>query len=474
MKTNPQRKNGAALVIVVLSMIAAGLVGTAILSKATSSRYERVQFGTTTRAYYLAESGASYVRARRQTDRTYFPQSETVCLTNGDRFTVSAHPVSFIATNADGTVFEAWHVIVDSTGIANPGAFFEARQRIHFQMDERTEVPSDAGLFSSENAFDFDLWNLQNVDPQDVTIRDTGPSDSPAVNITVDKPDYIGIISLSWTNNPGLNLTSYWLHHAAGGSGRLSYDAQLKMQTFENVPSLHYMMGLSFRLRGNGESYGLSFFRSMTNDGSKAVTDANRPSWARDANLDARFQALRGTNNHAVLWYRASSNAPFRLINSRCLKPDDVPPLVFDSPKSDQYELINYCTLLLQLDEVYADTTKTNTENRIVAYMEPPGVNPPWPNFSTTNAVWQDSTNHPGYYPAPLTWDQNPYSPATGNRVTNIDSRVTSAHFNTLKPPEIGIHVFYDRNAANETFFRDFALRLEGWTSPYGGTQIQW
>ena len=44
-------KNGAALVVVVLSMIAAGLVGTAILSKTASSRYERIQFGLANRAY---------------------------------------------------------------------------------------------------------------------------------------------------------------------------------------------------------------------------------------------------------------------------------------------------------------------------------------------------------------------------------------------------------------------------------------
>lgn len=460
MSTPRPRQNGAALVVVALSMVAAGLVGAAILSVATSARYERVQYGITNRAYYLAESGAAYVRARRATNLFFFPQFETNVLANGDRFVVTATNVSFIYTNAAGVVYEAWHVVGHSTGIAHPGQAFESVQRVYFDMHEKGNVPPAPGIFASEDAFDFGAWTLQGIDRQDVLIKDTGPSDGPAVNLGVDRPEFWGYIGLNWTNIPGLNLANYWYYHG----GRLSYDTQLKMQTFENVPSLHYMLGMSFRLRANGGSYGLSFFRSMTNDGAKAVADADRPVWARDANLDARFQALRGTNNYAVLWYRASSNAPIQLINSRRLVPSDGLLYLY----GDYFEITNYASLLLQLDEAYVGS---NRENRIVAYMEPPSVNPTWPNFSTTNAVWQENATN---YPAPLAWDQNPYGPATGNPITNVDSRLTSGNFGTLRPPEIGLHVFYDRNAANETFFRDFALRLEGFSSPYGGTQIQW
>ena len=471
MPAKPPSQSGAALVAVVLSMVAAGLVGTAILSMATSARYERVQYGITNRAYYLAESGAAYVRARRERDRVYFPVAETNRLSSGDLFVVSAHPASFIVTNANGSTHEIWRVIVDSTGIANPGTSLESIQQIHFEQGERGELPAVAGLFSGESAFDFNMWSLQNIDRQDVTVRDTGPSDSPAVNITVDRPDFMGQIALNWQDKPNVDLSSYWLYHGAGGAGRLSYDAQLKLQTFENVPSKHFMMGISFRLRGNGECYGLSFFRSCTNRGSQAILDADRPTWAKDARLCTNFWALRGTNTHAVLWYRASSNATVQLINSRLLSSTNAPPLVFDSPKSDLFELINYTTLLLQLDDAYADAARTNTENRIVAFMAPPALNPVWPNFSTTNAVWQENSTN---YPAPIIWDHLPFPPATGTRTNIVDARISTANFATLKPPEIGIHVFYDRNAANETFFRDFALRLEGFGSPYGGTQIQW
>lgn len=471
MRTNLQRNDrGAALVVVVLSMIAAGLVGTAILAMATSSRYERVQYGITNQAYYLAESGAAYVRARRESNIFYFPHFETNVLANSNLFVVTADPVSFIYTNAAGTVYEAWHVVGHSTGIARPGQTFESVQRVYFDMHEKGFAPSTGELFSDETRFNFDLWDLHNIDPSDIRVFDTGPSDGPAVNLVVDRPDFEGQISLNWTANKDVvDMASAWETHGGLGAGRLSYDAQLKLQTFENVPSLHYMMGISFRLRSNGEHYGLSFFRSMTNDGQKAIADANRPPWARDANMDENFQVLRGTNSYAVLWYRANSSAPLRLINSRRLLPEDD---LFETDLYDGvYEITNYCTLLLQLDEVYTDGSYTNRENHIVAYMEPPSVNPVWPTFSATNAVWQENATH---YLQPITWDQNSYSPASGTHTNVVDSRITSRDFGTLEPPEIGLHIFYDRNAANETFFRDFALRLEGFSSPHGGTEIQW
>ena len=77
MEKHFQSRKGAALVVVILAMIAAGIVGTAILSKVTSARFERVQFSVTNRAYYLAESGAAYVRARADTELDYPPPKAT-------------------------------------------------------------------------------------------------------------------------------------------------------------------------------------------------------------------------------------------------------------------------------------------------------------------------------------------------------------------------------------------------------------
>ena len=143
-------------------------------------------------------------------------------------------------------------------------------------------------------------------------------------------------------------------------------------------------------------------------------------------------------SDHAI----PAPGATLHLINSHRL------PTGYLYLDKGDYELGYYHTLLLQLDEVYVDASRSNRENRIVAYLATTNQNPIWPNYHTTNAVWQENAAN---FPAPIAWDQNPYSPATGNATTSID-----------------------RNSNNENFLRDFAIRFDSYGSPYGGSQIQW
>ncbi len=121
-----------------------------------------------------------------------------------------------------------------------------------------------------------------------------------------------------------------------------------------------------------------------------------------------------------VLWYRSAPGATLHLINSHRL------PTGYLYLDKGDYELGYYHTLLLQLDEVYVDASRSNRENRIVAYLATTNQNPIWPNYHTTNAVWQENAAN---FPAPIAWDQNPYSPATGNATTSIDVRITVRRF---------------------------------------------
>ncbi|HPT16384.1 MAG TPA: hypothetical protein PK388_03795, partial [Kiritimatiellia bacterium] len=129
MSAREYRRNGAVLVVVVLSMVAAGIVGAAILAKATSARYERVQFGVANKAYYLAESGAAYVCARAAAEIYYPPMNTshppyTNVLANGDWFIVTAYRTNVltVTTNAGVTNFaSALHNIGTSIGVAHPG-----------------------------------------------------------------------------------------------------------------------------------------------------------------------------------------------------------------------------------------------------------------------------------------------------------------------------------------------------------------
>lgn len=468
MKRKPSSEAGAALVIVVLSLVAAGLVGTAILAMATSSRYERVQYGIANRAYYLAESGASYVRARAQLDPAYPPPGGhppvTNALANGDQFVVSACRTNITVTTVENGVtstVSALHILAHSVGIANPGSAMEARRQVYFDMLKSgldlTPFQTNLTFFTGNpDKPDVNTGMLNIEGFSKLEVKDTGPSQGISLAPKVDKVDGEGHVSFDWSGKP--SLASLLLAAYEDQNQLLSYDVQIKMGYFPNVPSTHYMMGLSFRLHeDSGRTYGLSFFHSETNDSPEDLaTDAP---WVLD--LDAAFSALRGTNTHLVLWSRDAAGSTLRLINHRRL------PESFLYLESGTWELAYYSTLLLQLDEVYADASGTNRENRMTVYLAATNSSPVWPSYDPANAVWQeDAAWFPPSDMAPVVW--------ADGAVTNTDSRITSDGFADNPNAEFGIHLFYDRNSANETFFRDYAIRLDSTGSPYGGTEIQW
>lgn len=474
--THASRESGATLLIAVISLMAAATVGAGILAVATSSRHERVTLGITNRAYYLAESGAAYVRARSEQELDYPPFEGHAPLTNtfpnGDQFIVSAYRTNVLVTTTNPAgevvVTPSLHTIATSVGLANPGTALSSRQQIQFDMlvSGKSLDAFNTGVILFEGDFkspDYRDELFTETGMSKVEVKDTGPSRGIAITPKLDNATGEGLMTLDWRNQSTLSNLLLYAYRAK--DDLLSYAIQVKLAYFPNVPSSHFMMGLSFRLREDtGATYGLSFFRSQTNDLDKV--EKNAP-WVNL--LDDRFNLLCGTNFYLVLWHRASAGAEITLINSRKL------PETFLQVDGDEVELAYNNTLLLQLDERYTDAARTNRENHIVAYLATTNHYAAWPNYAATNALWQgDDTAFPASNYAPVTWDQSPYAPATGNMITNTDHRITSAGFAIDQPAEIGLHLFYDRNSANETFLRDLAIDLGSIGSEFGGTQIQW
>lgn len=452
--TAPSRNGGSILIVVIFSIMAAALIGVAAMRVSTSTRYERVGFGIANRAHYLAESGAAYVRSRRQLDKTFLPTTPiTLTLDNQDQFIVVASLTNRID---DATTNLHQHVLLNSTGVANPGSKLEAREQLHFDISERgLDTNSLPITFIDEDGkFNEELWSLDGVVAR---IMSTGPSgDDPALQLQGEE----GQMNLAWQGKPGIDLVQVWAYYY----GLLSYDMQAKTQPFDtgdqSAYSEHYMLGLSFRVNTNsGACYGLSFFRSL----------AKRPSpgikWPTE--LPPAFQALRGTNIHVVLWYRPSdigSASNMVLLKSRRLVPSDG-VLVWrqlNPVQPGSWELRDYSTLLLELKEQYISGS-TNRENHISAYIQQTAVYPRWPDGDPVHVQWQENTNT---FPHRLTWD-------TGESEV-VDTRLTSAGFGTNRPNEVAIHVFYDMQGASKQFFDDFALRVPFTGNPYGGTQIQY
>lgn len=457
MKTGKAGQKGAVLVIVAISMVAAAAAGLAILSVSTSSRFERVGFNSSSRAYFMAESGAEFVRSRDSAIRTTL--SGTYTNAGGDQFVIT------VTTNAQG-----W-VIVQSIGIANPGTALESRQQVHFEFLERgiTSDQRPMDFYNDDGSFDAEAWGIGGgtLTP---TPRDTGPSGGEGA---LDLQGTQGYLYLNWNENTNtLDKESAALCRAwTKQTNSLGYDVQVKIQPYENPGigfGLYHMLGISFRLRENGASYGLSFFRAAAANPTPALPWINQ--------LSTNWSVLRGTNSYIVLWYRASSNATIQLINSRRLTTNDAILKLFNEGTANAaYGITNYSTLLLQLKE---ERVGTNLQNRIAAFVQSPAVYPPWTDNSSTNAKWP--TNVP--FQTPLVWDNGATNVVQTNllsatnyctfaMVTNAEGVVEEVY---AGPPEIGIHVFYDSGGANKKFFDDFAVRISGSGTPYGGSQIQY
>jgi|GEM_PF-2208201 hypothetical protein len=458
MKTDTKGRTGAVLVIVAISMVAAAAAGLAILSVSTSSRYERVGLNSSSRAYFMAESGAEFVRSCDPEIRTTL--SGTYTNASGDQFIIS------VATNAQG-----W-VVVRSIGIANPGTALESRQQVHFEFADRgvtPDQPRDIDFYNEDGSFNSDAWGIGggSLTP---TPMNTGPSGGEGA---LDIQGTAGYLYLTWHENTNtLDKESRALCRAwEKQANSLGYDVQMKIQPYEN-PGVgfgkYHMLGISFRLRENGAGYGLSFFRAATANPTPALP------WIDQ--LSADWSALRGTNSYVVLWQRASSNDTFQLIASRLLTTNDAILKLFNEGTANAaFGITNYSTLLLQLKE---ERVGTNLQNRIAAFVQSPVVYPSWPNNSGTNALWP--TNAP--FQTPLAWDNgasdvvhSAFSSETNYcsfaSVTNAEGVVEEVY---AGPPEIGIHVFYDSGGANKKFFDDFAVKIQGSGTPYGGSQIQY
>ena len=465
MTSRHQRRTGAILVVVAVSMVAATAAGVALLSVATSSRYERLGITSTSRAYYLAESGADFVRAHDVAVRTNL--SGTYTLANGDQFTIVV--TNHVVTNK-GVVMT--NTLILSTGIANPATALESQQQVHFEFTDHgvTSDQRPMDFYNEDGSFDAEAWGIGggSLTP---TPMDTGPSGGEGA---LDIQGTAGYLYLTWHDSTNtLDKESASLCRAwTKQTNSLGYGVQAKIQPYENPGvgfGAYHMLGISFRLRENGAGYGLSFFRAATANPTPTLPWINQ--------LSTNWLGLRGTNSYVVLWRRASSNDTFQLINSRRLTTNDAIFRLFNEGTANAtYGITNYSTLMLDLKE---ERVGSNLQNRITAYVQSPVVYPPWPNNDSTNARWP--TNIP--FQSPLVWDNGETSIVdtaflsatnycTFASVTNATNGVVSEVY--AGPPEIGIHIFYDIGGANKKFFDDFGVKIPNSGTPYGGSQIQY
>jgi type II secretory pathway pseudopilin PulG len=427
-----KRQKGAILITLIVAIVVIALSGSAMLYFSTTSTYGELFTNRQERAYYVGESGINYALQRYLADETLFsPASPAVkTLSNGDQFSVSSEEVS------KGSPAEAW-LVIKSTGVVGTG-WLTTRQLVTKEMKKALATPPGFPPIITDNTgvpLGFDANSNDQLDttwivtPGTITdIVDTGPSGEPALQ-------FKGVYGSIDINPTELDLYSAWENN-----GYLSsYFTQVKIKIVsEGNKGLHYLIGLTFRKVDNNNFYGVSFYRS-----SGLNPPGGLPYWCTPV-----FTNIIGTKEgaslndgqvYAVLWKSING---VKTVLAYALMKSAVYGVVTDGTNT---RLADWSTILLRINERFDGIG--GRINRIKVYVM-------GPTASATN--WNISS----YKQVTWTW------PSTTSEF--IDNSITSNGF-TASRTEIGVHAYYDGNAANDQFFKDFSLAVQG--TGGGGSQ---
>ncbi|MCG6551381.1 MAG: hypothetical protein L7F77_03570, partial [Candidatus Magnetominusculus sp. LBB02] len=258
-----------------------------------------------------------------------------------------------------------------------------------------------------------------------------------------------------------INLLSQW---QSAANNLLSYDLQVKVKVdAQGSHGKTYMEGLSFRFGEDNHTtsgafdstFGVSFYRRDC---------SGCPAWNDTLTSSGGFNVLTDQYVYLVLWRELQGT--YKLLDYKKLTTSD--GVVSDN--NSGATLNDWSTILVSVVETLSGTKRYN--NVYVYTASASNVIPPnttvyqkavlggtinW-TYAFRGSTW---TNYSANWSTNPTFASKPnYTYLTSPNPYIIDDNLTTVNFATYKPPEIGIHDFYDSNAANDAFFADFAMRL--------------
>ncbi|MDP2645543.1 MAG: hypothetical protein Q8P24_11445 [Desulfobacterales bacterium] len=431
-----RQQRGALLITLIVTMATTAVLGSSMLSYFSISSYGEHLSNRQERAYYLGESGANYALQKFIANKVTngpFPTLTTFTVGN-DQFAVKTY-------DKPG---DSSRLMIESTGIVGTG-WLATRQLITRDIKKSTAtLPGQ----SSTASVGFDLSGSGTLDNTwtltpgtDAKIVNTGPSGGGAVQFK----GLTGGINFNWYNNPPApDLLAAWNNNG----NLLSYSLQVKVLVDrQGGKGEYYMMGLSFRVIDDNNSYGISFYRSNGTSG---------PSWWSSSAF-ANFRATIPNNgkNYAVLWKKIAGT--YTVLDYTLMTYNlsgNYADVVTDAT-SDR--LSDRSSIIIRVREEF-DGPGGARQNHLIAYVQGPT------NYPSPTVHWQYSA----FKRISWTWTLNP--PQPNPPITEVlDGSLTSENFSASRP-ELGIHSFYDSLAANDAFFADFGLGL---TQGGGGGGIQ-
>lgn len=386
------------------------------------------------RAYYLAESGINYAKLNVANNITYTASTQ-FNLADGDAF--------IIRTMVDPA--DASRTIIYSTGIANPGSWFESKYDLtsNFSKSGGGDLTDIVGLTVPDengNPVLNPIWTVTGG-PKIKYGKGKGFGNGNGnLGLQGNKGGTKGkgknqiqlyypiLLSLGWwkTTPDNPDLAQAWTDN----NDLLSYEAQVKIKLeITGGQGDHFMHGISFRLSpqnsdwakwGTLRSYGISYFKSKNS------------TWPFSNVLLNGFNGIMNNSVYIVLWEKRDSSQNLFLIDYKKLTTSD--------GVLDGSDLKDWSTIFLKLEEKL-DGPGGTRQNHISGFIQGTSTIP----LGTIDWVY-------GNYKI-VQWNNNNPQPV-------LDNSLITTNFSTIKPNEIGLHAFYDSNASNKQYFADFSLKL--------------
>ena len=428
-------QKGAILITLIVSIVIISITYVGMSQFSTTSTYGELLANRQERAYYLAEAGVNYSRY------LFNPNPTAPSYTNGPFST----PKTFTLSNGQFTVKtydkpgDTTRLIIESTGIVESG-WLTTRQLVTKEIS-KVEVSGSTSapggeligfLDANNNSLLGTIWTP--TTGTDARIVNTGQSDGPALQFKGDtgsidlNPSYIDLFS-AWKNNDDL----------------LGYFLQVKIKVnSEGNKGDNYLLGLTFRKIDNNNFYGLSFYRSEG-----LHPPGGLPSWCTPS-----FTSVIPNDGqvYAVLW---KNSGGVKTVMAYALMDYATYGVVTDVSNQT---LMGWSSLFIRVNEK-KDGPGGARRNYLKAYVIGPASYP----LGTT--IWNFANLKQ------ITWTAAPaLNPAQSAPIKDIvEDSITSAGF-TNSRPEIGVHAYYDSNAANDQFFNGFSTVIQG----MGGSGEQW
>jgi len=521
-------QKGSILIGLIITMVVMAALGAGMVYLTTTSTFQELFANNHARAYYAAESGGRYASAlSRQALGTNNPPFSTLnatffqneyTLANGDRFLIS----NWVEDASTGSMV----VTFDSIGTTGSG-FMQAKRKLSYRINPANQVGAGPGGYPDKTDFPTAVSDFDNVTtpglsqyfnpthPDDTQIKlvkdDPKTGSDPAFNLV--SPYFTA--GISWYTEENALVYPQLDKIRTYNDGLLSYNLQVKITPNETPANDGVLIaGMSFRLDDSattdytyGNMYGIAFLKIDKN-----LAENKWPDWYREpassvwsdpgigirkldsvdcletpANSRCAWYGLENEVYYVVLFKRVGSTKSNGFYGKHTLLA--YTKLANMSGVLDGINLRDWTTLMVKVTEekggsgdLYDYSSADNRYNTIKCFLQIPANYPrrigstPEAKDAVSVVKWDDAD----FMPINWQWVSGSAQRGKESDGTTINNMIVDASLNTLnygtyipsttiKAREIGLHIYYRSEAANQIYYDNFYIDLSPSTGGGGG-----